>query len=207
VQKQLPNPLLPSRYYAGLVTANCLLIGLAIVLYNESFDLIRYPISYSGTWLTEHGNPNHLSALSFGGAMAISAGVMFVIANAYAGTAQRHRASLSLMAAIGFVFATFSPNDLRHETHALGSTFAITALWLIALTYLQEIGPYTKPPRYLFLFCVLNVPLIAYATTNFLNKDEPSFMLQKFALAGLAFVLMLSVRLAEQHQRGYCRTP
>jgi hypothetical protein len=182
-----------------------LLITLAIIFYNDIFYFWAYPFSYLGAANTFDpvtvyfkDNPNILSSLIYSLDMFLSAVIMlFLTLKIYTTHSKENsvfKTMLCFLASFGFLIASFSPDDTRHNFHVLGSALVVASFWILATNYLFEIKDSLKIIKYYSLQIVLQVPIFTYAGFYFLNMDPYSEILQKFALLGLCVVLLYATK-------------
>lgn len=191
------NPQFIFNYFLLLFIINVILIGLAIYFYRSHFLFWIYPYSYAGMERTFETNlPNTTSMYLYAAAMLLSGLIMLVLANSYRHIKNHKNGYLSLLflvAGIGFIIAGLSPDDTRHLYHVIGSALFVAMFWIIATTCLYKIRNHLGYRQYLLLQLILQVPVLAYAATYFLNFDIQS-TIQKFAFFTLPFVLLYATR-------------
>lgn len=176
-----------------LIFTNLFLIGLALFFYNSRFDLINYPFSYAGDVLTQDGFKNAISSRIYSLDMLISGLIMFLLVKFHTKTPKIYLMALSLVGGIGFLIASFAPDDTRHIFHVAGSAMVVASFWFMAMVQLFNIKDKIKGSVFVGMHLILQIPILAYAFTYFLNIDPLSYQLQKLAFLALAIVLIFSV--------------
>jgi hypothetical protein len=183
-------------YFLLLVIVNLVLIPAAIVYYNGTFLFWQYPFSSAGDAFSQSGLLNTTGSRIYSLNMILSGSIMLFLSRRFDQGKNEHknnnRAILSFICGLGFLIASFSPDDTRHQFHVLGSALAIASLWLMATGYLFEIAKNLQPRVYILFQSLLQIPIIAYAGAYFLKIDPTSYVLQKFALVGLFTSLLFS---------------
>lgn len=173
---------------------NVVLVVLAIHFYPGRL-LLDDPISYLGQVKSANGLSNTISSKLYGTDMAVSGCFMFILAVYYSkknNPKNIFRTFVSLLGGIGFLIASVSPNDSRHEFHVLGSSFIVASLWLLATGHVYNLRNKLDSSKYLVLQLILQLPVFTYAITYFLNIDFWPSILQKFAITGLIITLLYS---------------
>lgn len=180
-------------FFLSLAAIDFLFIGAAIHFYAERFHFWIYPFSYAGMISTfEFGFNNPLSRALYGTGMFLSGLLMLALAFYRRRTNPNRRNSflLSLVTGAGFLIASFSPDDVSHSSHVIGSALVVATLWITATSYLLKLRPAISLRKYLILQAVLQLPIFACAITFFLNLGLVPNVLQKPALLALLFTLL-----------------
>ena len=189
--------------FLTVIIINIILMTAAIIFYKGDFQGMSYPFSYAGDYYTTSGLRNAVSMYIYSSDMAISGLMLLVFSYKFYrqnGTSAIVKPLLCVTAGAGFLLASLSPDDIRHSTHVLGSAIAIASLWIIATNYIYEIRPKIQPINYFLLQVLLQIPILTYATTYFLGIDPASYIIQKFALASLCVVLLLSSYIQDKYK-------
>ncbi|MEI7792500.1 MAG: hypothetical protein WCI57_03400 [Candidatus Berkelbacteria bacterium] len=182
------------KLFLSLILINIVLLTVVMKLYNGDFDGVVNPFSAAGDYRTLAGLPNTLSMYLYSLDMAVNGLILLVFAYKFykknGDSAGIVKPLLCVLAGCGFLIAGASPDDIRHPFHVLGSSMAIASLWIIATNYIYEIRKKIKPAAYFLMQGILQIPILAYAATYFLGVDPLSYILQKYALAGLCIALL-----------------
>jgi len=174
----------PKSVFLVLFIVCFLAIGSAILFYGSNFQLLYYPFSYSGATLTKDNLPNLISYYLFTAGMVLSGIVMLFLNVFYINHKPKKILKIIFTAsgAIGFIITAFSPINIYHKMHVLGSWLAVFSLWMIAMVYLVEVRNKTKITYFIFLHFILQIPMIIYAITFFLLINPLSFLMQKISM-------------------------
>ncbi|MGA2666627.1 MAG: hypothetical protein ABSE91_00875 [Patescibacteria group bacterium] len=184
------------NYLATLLAVNIILLSLAIFFYTGNFRLGYYPLSYIGAYKTEVGGLNNVvSSRIYSIDMALSGLIMLTLS--YSLWQKKIKKNwletmFYTLAGLGFLIASFSPDDTRHTFHVIGSALIFAMLWLIGTKYLLELKNNFGRKKYFALQIILQVPIFTYAATYFLQIDPAAAYIQKIAIFGLIFVLLYS---------------
>ncbi len=192
--------LTPFHYFLGLFAINLVVMTIAGIFYNGSFHFWTDPLSDLGDAFNAKELPNPISSFLYSADMALSAFVMFLIANRFRSDYKMNifKPALGVIGGLGAIIAAFSPDDIRHSYHAFGSGMLVASLWALALIYLFDIRKNVGRMKFAILQILLQIPILAYAGTYFLSIEPLSYILQKFAFAALVFVLIFSAYKAER---------
>lgn len=190
------------KLFLALIVINVILLTLAIKLYNGDFNGVINPFSAAGDYWTLAGEKNTLSMYLYSLDMVINGIVLLVFAYKFykqnGDSAGITKPLLCVLAGCGFIISGLAPDDIRHSFHVLGSSMAIASLWAIATNYIYQSRKRLSPAAYYLLQAVLQVPILAYAATYFSGIDPLSYIIQKYALAGLCIGLLYSSYLNEK---------
>jgi hypothetical protein len=190
------------KLFLTLIAINVVLLTLAIISYNGAFDGAINPFSAAGDYRTLAGLPNTLSMYLYSLDMAINGLILLIFSYKFykknGDSAGIVKPLLCFLAGCGFLIASASPDDIRHSTHVLGSAIAIASLWIIATNYIYEIRKKVKPTTYYLMQGILQIPIFTYAGTYFFGVDPLSYVVQKYALAGLCIALLYSSYIKEK---------
>lgn len=186
-----------------LAIFNVIILALANFSYKGKFDLLDYPFSYLGATRTIEGLTNTKALLFYDTDMILSGIIMFVIAYYFYKKDElnnnTYKATISAICGLGFIVA-ISPDDAMHLFHMIGSAIFVACLWVLSMIFLLEIKKLISSLKYYFLWAVLQIPIIIYAISVFLDKPYDGF-LQKFALIGLLVTLIYSTHLLSKKNR------
>jgi hypothetical protein len=181
----------PFFIFTTLAVVDLVLVAAAILFYRGDFLFWPYPLSYAGMKFTLDGVGNSPATYIYSLAMLLSALIMLLAYRYYTKERDKISTILSLFASLGFLIAAFSPDDIRHTFHVIGSSMFVASLWLIATIHIARLKSRLSRQQYYTLMGFLQIPVFAYAITYFAFLDAISAPLQKFAFLGLFTVLIL----------------
>lgn len=191
-----------SKLFIWLVIINIIVVGTAVFFYNGDYSFWAYPFSYAGTIKTFDGFPNTAGSYIYSLSMGLSGIIMLILTYHFYLLKNQQKnlfkTLLSFLGACGFIIAAFSPDDIRHTFHVIGSALFFAALWILASSFLFELKDNLNRRSYIFLEMCLQIPVFAYAITYFLALGIVPCILQKFALLGLGFILIYSAILIDE---------
>jgi len=182
--------------FMALLALNIIGLTLANLSYNGEFDLLDYPFSYLGMTKTLEGLSNTKALIFYDIDMILSGTMMLLIALYFLQKEElksnTNKAVISAICGLGFIVAV-SPDDTMHSLHVIGSATFVASLWILSMIFLREIKNKLSKVKYYFFWSILQIPIISYAISVFLDKPYDGF-LQKFALIGLLVTLIYSTR-------------
>ncbi len=179
-------------FFLGIITINAISIALAVHFYPEKFKL-DYPLSYASmTQSFALGLPNRRSEIIYAVGMFLSGLIMagFTIYRTKNNESGLNGVLLPAVCAFGFFVAAFSPNDIKHTTHVLGSALFVATFWIMATSYLFSLRKSWPNWKYWMLQAILQIPIFAYAIAYFLDLGLVPNYLQKPAFLVLLLVLL-----------------
>jgi hypothetical protein len=193
------------KFFLSFVVINFILISLAVFFYNGEFETILFPLSSSGTVFAENGLSNTTSMYLYCFDMIIS-GVMLIFFAMKQWHSSKKTNNLAMLLLLilsggGFLIASFSPDDIRHSSHVLGSAIAIAGLWIITTSYLFEVREKISQKYYYFLQAMVQIPIVSYAIYYFSNGDPASYAMQKIALVCLCYSMLSATWLKDKHSK------
>lgn len=173
-----------------LLASNIIFLTLAGVFYNGHYRFWQDPISTLGVTVTEAGQINTAGAVCFGLNMLFCT-LGFLALSRLLYQRGHHTWSMApAIAAIGFMVAAFSPDNLRHQTHVLGMSLGIFMLWLMLTVGFWLQRHKISYERYWIGLLAFQFPIIAYAIIYYTRIDNSAAPWQKLAMVGLSYSLM-----------------
>ncbi len=200
-----------SDYLAAVFAVDVVFLFLSFLFYKGHFLFWSYPYSYLGTRYTVLGVSNSPSTYLYSLGMLLSGVIM--VAAWYGGKARPSGSPsllwrlLYLSAGVGFFIAAFSPDDVRHTYHVVGSALFVFSFWVMTSSGLFEIRKQLGAMRHLMWQASMQVPIMIYAVAYFGNISDLASAIQKLVFVTMPVALVYAARRAERAEAVELRVP